>query len=219
MGPFLKRYSTEATVQFVLYTADGKALQPSATIASGDVKIVKDGGAAANTTNLPVNEGNGIYSLTLTVSEMTADTITVILDDATATETFLGTALLIETFGEGSVSASNIGLDLSSTIPADLEKIDGSTSYVSSLSQQLALVAAATGNAVTNAGNTTTSFITDLTLATDDILNYRVLKFTSGSLSLVGKYVYIRDYDGTTKTVTTTDCGVIPTSTDGFIIV
>lgn len=122
-GPFWVKYATGATVQFVLYLADGTALQASATITTGDVKIVKDGAAIGNTSNLPVNEGGGIYSLTLTASELTAERVTVILDDATATETFLGTALHFVTFGNASAA---IDFDLSQATPAvDVTEIAG----------------------------------------------------------------------------------------------
>jgi len=108
-GPFFLKYNTAATIQFVLYTVTGETLQPSATIAVGDTKIVKDGGASANTTNTPVNEGNGIYSLDLTAAELSAERVTIVVDDVTATETFLGTALHVITYGNASAT---IELDL-----------------------------------------------------------------------------------------------------------
>ena len=94
-GPFELIPEESNIVQFVLYDSSGKTLQASATIASGDVRRITDQAASANTTNLPVNEGNGVYSLTLTAAECDEanELITVTLDDQTATETFLGTAL------------------------------------------------------------------------------------------------------------------------------
>ena len=214
----LLRYNTAAVVQFVLYTADGTALQPSATIASGDVKILKDQGTAANTTNLPTNEGNGVYSLSLTAAEMAANQITITIDDATATETFLGTHINIETFGGGLGSSSTIARDLSALVQdANMTQITSSTARASTLAQQLDLVL--TVNPVTDAGNTTSSFITNLTASTDDLYNTRVIKFVAGNAALVGRYAYIRDYDGTTKTLTTNTLPAIPTASDTFLLV
>ena len=214
----LLRYNTVAVVQFVLYTADGTALQPSATLASGDVKILKDQGTATNTTNLPTNEGNGVYSLSLTAAEMAANQITITIDDATATETFLGTHINIETFGGGTPGSSTMARDLSALVQdANMTQITSSSARAGTLASQLDLVV--TASPVTDAGNTTSSFITGLTATTDDLYNHRVLKFIAGNAALVGVYGFIRDYDGTTKTLTTNTLPAIPTDSDTFIIV
>lgn len=71
---------------------------PGATIAAGDVKISKDGGAFANITNLPSHIGSGIYKLTLTAVEMDADRIAVTVIDQTVPKDWEDQAILIATY-------------------------------------------------------------------------------------------------------------------------
>lgn len=73
-----------------------------------------------------------------------------------------------------------------------------------------------TGNAITGTLSTT-AFTTDLTEATDDHYNGRIVIFTSGVLS--GQATDITDYDGATKTITVTDMTEAPSNGDDFIIV
>ena len=66
------------------------------------------------------------------------------------------------------------------------------------------------------AGSTTTSIITNLTEATDDHYNGRVITFTSGALA--GQTTSISDYTGATKTLTVVALTEAPADTDGFVI-
>jgi hypothetical protein len=93
-GPYFAIPGEINNHQFVLYTADGTALQPSATLAAGDFKEVTDQGAAANVDTLPTNEGSGVYNWAQSAAESIAGAkVTMVCDDQTATETFLGTSL------------------------------------------------------------------------------------------------------------------------------
>ena len=65
-------------------------------------------------------------------------------------------------------------------------------------------------------GSTTTSIVTNLTEATDDHYNGRVITFTSGALA--GQTTSISDYNGTTKTLTVVALTEAPASTDAFVI-
>jgi len=59
----------------------------SATLAAGDVKVIKDGGAPANIAALPTEIGTtGVYRFSLTASEMNATTIAVVCVDAAGSE-------------------------------------------------------------------------------------------------------------------------------------
>ncbi len=59
----------------------------SATLAAGDVKVIKDGGAPANISSLPTEiGGTGVYRFSLTASEMNATTIAVVCVDAAGSE-------------------------------------------------------------------------------------------------------------------------------------
>lgn len=74
-----------------------------------------------------------------------------------------------------------------------------------------------TASAVNDASATTTSFVTDLTEATDDHYNDLYLVFTSGAL--LGQSRKISDYNGTTKAVTlATALTDAPADNDTFII-
>lgn len=69
------------------------------TPAAGDVKISKDGGAAANVTNLPapITMGNtAMWDFSLTAAEMQADKIVITVADA-ATKLVEDQAIIIET--------------------------------------------------------------------------------------------------------------------------
>ncbi len=49
----LRKYGESATILFTLFQPGGDDFEPAAPFAAGDVKIMKDEGAEANTTNLP----------------------------------------------------------------------------------------------------------------------------------------------------------------------
>jgi hypothetical protein len=65
-------------------------------------------------------------------------------------------------------------------------------------------------------GSTTTSIVTNLTEATDDHYNGRVITFTSGALA--GQTTSISDYNGTTKTLTVVALTEAAADTDSFVI-
>lgn len=119
-GPWLKKYGVQTTVLFDLPEPDGVDLDGSISFAAGDVKISKDGGALANTTNLPTDEGTH-FSLVLTAAEMQAGLIVVELID-TVTKDWLDTSLSIQTFGDPSA-------DLSDWLSADM--VDEDLDYYS----------------------------------------------------------------------------------------
>ena len=98
----LRKYGVSTSILFPLIERDVVDFEAGATFAAGDVQIIKDEGAAANTTNLPIHEGNGIYSLTLTASEMQAARIVVTIIDQTASKVWEDQAVLIETYGAAS---------------------------------------------------------------------------------------------------------------------
>lgn len=68
--------------------ANTKVMQSSATLAAGDVKVSKDGGALANLTTLPaVTPGSSkLIQVDLSAAEMTADNVTLIFSDAAGSE-------------------------------------------------------------------------------------------------------------------------------------
>jgi len=96
-----QKYNQAYTLNFNLYQIDGIDMEPAATFAAGDIVIMKDEGAEANTTNLPTDEGTG-YSLVLTAAEMSAARIVLYIIDQTGTKVWLDIAIDIETYGNAS---------------------------------------------------------------------------------------------------------------------
>lgn len=89
------------------------------TPAAGDVKISKDGGAAANVTNLPsaIAMGNGaIWDFSLTATEMQAAQIIVTVADS-ATKVVEDQSFIIETHGHASAQYQ---VDLADSVRAGL---------------------------------------------------------------------------------------------------
>lgn len=95
------------------------------TPAAGDVKISKDGGAAANVTNLPtaITMGNTAYwDFSLTATEMQAAQIIVTVADS-ATKAVEDQAFIIETYGHASAQ-HEFDLDSSTTLASILADTD-----------------------------------------------------------------------------------------------
>jgi len=109
----LRKYNQATTINFNLFDVDGVDMSVAATFASGDIKIMKDEGAEANTGSTPTDEGSG-YSLALTATEMSAARVMIHLIDQTATKVWLDTSIVIETYGNASASHA-FDLDTAST--------------------------------------------------------------------------------------------------------
>ena len=121
----LRKYNTATTVYFPLVDFGAQDFESTpVTFASGDTQISKDGGAFANTGSNPSHEGNGVYSLALTATEMEAGLIQITLIDQTAPKTWEDQAILLQTYGNASAS---LVFDLSQAIPVvNTTQIEGS---------------------------------------------------------------------------------------------
>ncbi len=89
---------------FVIYIAlqsatDPKSFVSNPTIAAGDFKVSKDGGALANLTTLPdVDPDSSVcVKVSLSATEMTADSVVVVGIDQTATKEWADFFLSIPT--------------------------------------------------------------------------------------------------------------------------
>jgi len=112
---FSRKYAESCLINFMLFKIDGIDLKSDAAFATGDIKISKDEGAEANTTNLPVDNGQG-YSLTLTGAEITAKRITLYIVDQ-GTKVWLDEFFVIETYGHTSaMHCFNMDYDFSDHI-------------------------------------------------------------------------------------------------------
>lgn len=101
-----REYGVQTDIYFPLIKAGSQNFATSSdyTYAAGDIKISKDGGAAANPTNSPsaITMGNGaMWKLTLTATEMQAALIAVTVVDA-ATKAVEDQMILISTYGNAS---------------------------------------------------------------------------------------------------------------------
>ena len=102
----LRKYGTATHIYIPIVKASSANFAVGAdwTPAAGDVKISKDGGAAANVTNLPsaIAMGNGaMWDFSLTATEMQAASVVVIVADS-ATKAVEDQAIVIETYGNAS---------------------------------------------------------------------------------------------------------------------
>lgn len=118
---YLSKYGTARHIYIAIPKAGSAnhAVSADWTPAAGDVKISKDGGAAANVTNLPtaIAMGNStIWDFSLTATEMQAAQIIVTVSDS-ATKAVDDTGFSIETYGNA--SAQHV-VDLSDGVRAGL---------------------------------------------------------------------------------------------------
>lgn len=103
---FWRKYNTatHVYVPIIKRAVVDFAVSADWTPVAGDVKISKDGGAAANVTNLPtaITMGNtAMWDFSLTASELSAAKIAITVADA-ATKAVEDQMILIETYGNAS---------------------------------------------------------------------------------------------------------------------
>ncbi len=100
----LRQYGVATTVFFPLIDKGATDLESTpVTIASGDCKISKDGGAFANTTTASFSHvAGGMYSIPLTATEMQAKQIVLKIVDQTATKEWEDQVIIITTCNHAS---------------------------------------------------------------------------------------------------------------------
>lgn len=117
MGAIWRKYGAATTILFPLVDAGAVDFESTpVTFAAGDTQISKDEGVFANTGSNPAHEGNGMYSLALTATEMQAARIMVTIIDS-ATKAWEDQAVLIETYGNASAEHA---VDLDDAVRAGL---------------------------------------------------------------------------------------------------
>jgi len=122
-----QEYGVAATLLFPLIDRGTLDFEKTpVTFAAGDTQISKNEGAFANAGSSPVHEGNGMYSLALTATEMQAARIMITCVDATATKLWEDQAVIIHTYGNA--SAQHAFNRNSGVVPAvDVTQVNGST--------------------------------------------------------------------------------------------
>lgn len=99
--------------------ANTKIFKSNPTLASGDAKVSKDGGALANLTTLPAvtPAGSKSVKITLSAAEMNADNVTVILSDASGDE-WCDLTVNIQTIKNGHQFDNLLGSDATTELAA-----------------------------------------------------------------------------------------------------
>ena len=100
----LRQYGVATTLYFPLIDKGATNLESTpVTIASGDCKISKDGGAFANTTTASFSHvAGGIYSIPLTATEMQAKQVVVKIVDQTGTKEWEDQVIIVTTMNHAS---------------------------------------------------------------------------------------------------------------------
>lgn len=176
-----RKYGVQSTFYFAVEvpsaTNSDRFFSAASPFVAGDVQISKDGGALANTTNLPANVAGTIWSLTLTATEMQATDIVVTLVDADG-PSWRDTLLVIQTklrLGMIDIDATQIGGNTAAMnlqgvgTSAGLNAVGGGTSggdISGALTSHLVLkTTASAGGASTvtiNGGSATTNYYNGL---------------------------------------------------------
>lgn len=144
----LRKYGEATTLVFPLIDAGAQDFETTpVTHASGDTKIIKDEGVSANTTNAFAHEGEGIYSLALTATEMQAARIVVTIKDQ-GTKAWEDQAIIIETYGHASSQHPGLSFEIAepSAVP----------SFTSLPGEILSWILALSRNKMTSTSTTTT---------------------------------------------------------------
>lgn len=178
-----------------------QSFQLNPTLAAGDIKVKIDGGSYANIGTLPTpTSGQPDFEVALTSSEMNGDLIKIWFKDAAGAE-WCESVISIQTTTtpiEDIYTAVDDITTGSTTVSADITAIDGSSS-AATIMQYMAL-ATTTALVVSDAGNTASTFKTDLSETTDDFYGNSsggcVCLFVDNEISQARR---ISDYDGTTK--------------------
>ncbi len=97
-NPPVKNEDFEIQVALEDYANPGN-LKSSPTLASGDFKVSKDGGALSNLTTLPVNEpaSSVLVTIALSSTEMNADVVSVVCIDQTSPKEWADLVISIPT--------------------------------------------------------------------------------------------------------------------------
>lgn len=122
----LRRYGVATTVFFPLIDKGATDFEATpVTIASGDCKISKDGGAFANTTTASFSHvAGGIYSIPLTATEMQAKQIILKIVDQTGTKEWEDQCIIITTCANASAEIPNLADGSVATAITDIGTVD-----------------------------------------------------------------------------------------------
>lgn len=138
--------NSSATIQFELRDAEedipGLDLELSASCATGDIKLIKDGAAGANTTNCFVNEGFGQYSLILTAGELDGKVTSISIIDQTAPKVWIDKVINIYTYGDDTSFHTPIAVeaDIKSVNSVAVTNVNDFKANVSGIESNLVII-------------------------------------------------------------------------------
>jgi hypothetical protein len=156
----LRKYGAATTVLFPLIDAGAQDFESTpVSHASGDTQISKDEAAFANTTNAFAHEGNGIYSLALTATEMEAARVVVTIIDQ-GSKAWEDQALVITTYG-GSSAQHPVDLIADHVIRRTFQNACDSSDGDAKSGRSLLGAIAKLVNKVTSSGGTLTVYEDD----------------------------------------------------------
>ena len=109
----LRLHNTATTIYFPMIKAGVQDFAQGGdwTPAAADTKLSLDGGAFANSTNLPTHEGQGIWSLLLAAGEVNGKVMVMSIIDA-ATKAVEDQAIIVATYGNSSSSIEVLPADV-----------------------------------------------------------------------------------------------------------
>lgn len=149
-----RKYGVQTTVYFPLLGLGVMDFTGAAVHVVGDSVRTLDGAAFGNTANAFVHEGNGLYSLILSVAEMQCEILSVLIIDQTAPKVWEDQALLVQTYGNANASFA-FDLDTATVVAASVTGNVGGN-IVGNVNGTVASVVGAVGSVAGNvAGNVT----------------------------------------------------------------
>ena len=157
--------------------ADTKLMKSNPTIASGDFKVSKDGGALANLTTLPsVTPASSVMvKIDLSATEMTADNVTVVCSDAAGAEwcdlvfNLQPSARQIDDLAYPATSGRSMVVDANGLVDANAVKVGPSGSGTAQTAKDIgaavpAAAAGASGGLLISGSNSGTTTLGALTI-------------------------------------------------------
>jgi hypothetical protein len=136
------------------------------------------------------------------------------LNDVAATDIVSAGAITTSSGAVSNVTLCATTTDVTNRVTANTDQIAGDSTAATNLSKSA--IGIEVGSAITGTLSTT-QMTTDLTEATDDHYNGRIIVWTSGALK--NQATDITDYTGSTKLLTYTATTEAPANTDTFVIV
>ncbi len=157
----LRKRNTATTIYFPMIKVGVQDFAQGGdwTPVAADTKYSVDGGAFANTTNVPTHEGQGFWSLALVAGEVNGMVTAIAVVDA-ATKAVEDQALLVATYGDSSASIEVLPADIKQWLTVAPNALVSGRPDVSVGAMAANVLTAAAGNSH-HEGNTSSGSITN----------------------------------------------------------